>query len=395
MFTFPSDPPKPDWELWSHKRQACLWEAVAVSLDIEPGHSANTINAGNRKTEYTRRLRLSVDDLGGGLRVIDPSPKVNNRDPAYTTIDLFEFSWLAKKMNWDLPEQFPGRLVDIVSDDGRNASLGTVIDGKRMVRTPAGKYVPEEQWRAMTTPIREPGPPEVVMATTLRNDGAPIPAGPLVPNTTRKKPEWDLWGSIPDAFLWAAVALSCDIHPDTIDVMNLGTSDLAQFTKRFIIAVANVRSGTLATVEKEIPTARLPDTAIVVNLTKFCRWAQGLSYPWELPSEFPRSKNADPPKTAQSVVVSNLVQPSQPESASTNETTAQPKQTTDLAENTRETLLTIIAGAIGENIENQSTAAKTIERRLEKWGIDSPKHRQILNWLNEAKRVLDGRKEKD
>jgi hypothetical protein len=160
MFTFPRDPPKPDWELWSRKRQACLWEAVAVSLDIEPGHSANTIDAGNRKTEYTRRLRLSIDELGGALPVLAPSPKVDNRDPAYTTIDLFKFSALAKTMSWDLPEQFPGRLVDIVSEDGKNTAPGTVIDGKRMVRTPAGEYITEARWREMITPPQQPRPPQ-------------------------------------------------------------------------------------------------------------------------------------------------------------------------------------------------------------------------------------------
>jgi len=289
MQSFRDPPPKPDWELWSRKQQACLWEAVAVSLDIEPGDSANTIDAGNRKTEYTRRLRLSIDELGGKLPVLDPSPKVNNRDPAYATIDLFEFSALAKKMNWDLPEQFPGRLVDIVSEDGKNTSPGTVIDGKRMVRTPAGGYIPEEQWRAMTTPMREPVPPEVVALQWSANTSAPVPSGPLIPNTTRKKPAWDMWGNITEKSVFEAVALACDIDPIAIEPFKdtEGPSpDLRQFVQR--LAVAIEESGkTLHLVAMAPKPCAMPSLFDRVNLAEFSAWAQNLRHPWEIPEGFP------------------------------------------------------------------------------------------------------------
>lgn len=66
-----------------------------------------------------------------------------------------------------------------------------------------------------------------------------------------------------------------------------------------------------------------------------------------------------------------------------------------LGKSARVSLLLIVAGALGDTLENQATASAMIERRLQNWGIDRPKKRMILNWLNEAKRLLDERKPKE
>jgi hypothetical protein len=315
-------------------------------------------------------------------------------------VRLIDFAAFASRMGWDLAERFPWKELSYVDERGNEVTLVNV-DGKQMVRTPAGGYITQERWKEMSTPRREPVSPEVATMTKPLNHGAPVPSDRLIPNETRKKPEWDLWGSVPTAYLWAAVALSCDIHPNTVDLMDLSASDLAQFTKRFTIALVNARSGTLKVVEHETPTARVPDYAIEVNLLKFASWAQALRYPWELPEEFPFAPKAEHPPLVEAEPATNQAHTTQSESTPPGKSKAQSERMdsqveneSELRESARTTLLMIIAGAIGDGIENHSTAAKTIERRLEKWGIESPKHRQILNWLIEAKRVLDERKAK-
>jgi hypothetical protein len=68
----------------------------------------------------------------------------------------------------------------------------------------------------------------------MADDDAPVPSGPLIPNTTREKPEWDLWTSVPNANLWAAVALSCDFHPDSVHFLDeREAADLRQYWKRY------------------------------------------------------------------------------------------------------------------------------------------------------------------
>jgi hypothetical protein len=366
-------PDEPDWSIWSKADAVELQDAVALSIDIGPGGERHQhakmgkalyCPARPNRDDYHERLTLSLSHIGRDLPLAGP-PLPPEMPQETSKVRLSDFAAFASRMGWELADNFPWKEMTYVDDKGNKVTLVNV-DGKQMVRTPAGGYISQEQWHAMTHPPREPAPP---MPPWL---------------DTSPDVDWKLWAPMAFVELPCAVALSCDIDPSSTPC------DDPEFLRRLAIAINHWDAGTIPRVAG--PGSNVPGYLLrYVRLPDFAKLADSLG--WPLPAAFPRSKNGDPPKTAQPVMDVKPAQPSEP--ASGNDITTPPEKTVDLTENARETLLTIIAGAIGDNLENPSTAAKTIERRLEKWGIDSPKHRQILNWLNEAKQALDKRKAKD
>jgi hypothetical protein len=332
------------WDVWAKADVVELREAIALSLNIDP-HALfeawrNTRQsfdflAPDEKALVWERVKLSTSHLGGKLKAA--GEMFQGSKALETKVHLVGFAEFAAWIGWDLAPRFPGRKE--------------------------------------------------------RDE-----VGALILNATRLRPEWNFYADIPHPLLWALVAMACDIDPRNIDVLNPAeriAPDLVQFWKRFTIAQAQVEAGKLAVVEMGEKLSGDFNFAVSVSWDVFSRWTTTLSCPWELPKEFTGAKKSDPADASLPVVVVKQPQESQPKSGTAGETEDRPEQAAPLAENARETLLTIIAGAIGDALENQSTAAKAIERRLEKWGIDSPKHRQILNWLNEAKQAMDKRKAED
>jgi hypothetical protein len=312
------EPPKPDWELWSHKVKACLWEAVAISLDIEPGSSPNQMPARDKRVEYTRRFRLAEEQLGAALPVVVPPSKADNRDPAYTLLRLDDFAAFAKRQQpeWALPPRFPAPSI---------------------------------------------------------------------------RPDWRHWLQMAYVHLAEAVALSFDIEPKTI---NVNTHDGPGYQSRKEIADSHWVAGTL-------PHARGYQGEEVggphryVHLSEFARWFVDLDPPMRppLPPQFPQAAKAPEPKADETT---------QPEKAPTNAKPIPPKPATadaevgtELGKGARESLLTILAIAMGdEKLAKPASEAGKIERRLVLMGIDKPKKRMILNYLKEAKTLLDQRRTK-
>jgi hypothetical protein len=133
-------------------------------------------------------------------------------------------------------------------------------------------------------------------------------------------------------------------------------------------------------------------TALTTNvrLVDFSDFASEMK--WDVPAEFPGfivAKAADRMNKAKSSLLTRT--PSEIEQKETPEQKDDPGAP-ELGKSARETLLMIVAGAVGDGLEKQATTAATIERRLQNLGIDRPKKRQILNWLNEAKQLLEERK---
>jgi hypothetical protein len=278
-----------------------------------------------------------------------------------------------------------------VDDKGNEVTLVNV-DGKQMVRTPAGGYITQEQWHDMTHPPREPIPPEVAIATSIQEAGvSDVPVVKLV-QTSKPKPNWEYWINIPEAAIINAVYLSCDIEPRAIKPGELGerpSSELHQFWQRLLIASANAVSGALRRVRGNPGTRLLPECIFDdVNLVEFSSWVNGLPNPWELSPKFPRVANRIEVPSTQAKQPAQKATPSEQEDVSEG-------GDQELGKPARGTLLMIIAGALGDNLGNPATAAAMVERRLQSWGIDRPKKRMILNWLNEAKRLLEERKAKD
>jgi hypothetical protein len=134
-------------------------------------------------------------------------------------------------------------------------------------------------------------------------DNAPVVFDRLVPNTTRPKPDWITSLNAGCAYIWAAIALSCDINPSVVVPGNTADQkapDLAQYRNRYAVALTNIRSGHLEIAAREDlpPIPAIMDLSVVaVDLSVFVTWAQALPCPWEMPTTFQvRSVKAAKPK---------------------------------------------------------------------------------------------------
>lgn len=114
---------------------------------------------------------------------------------------------------------------------------------------------------------------------------------------TYKKPDWSTWGHMPTAELWEAIAISCDIEPDSLatakdfsnekifiqfgDVLDHVPPRPEEFNRRIKIALASTHDmGTLKTDGTKGHTDQR------VKLSDFARWADERGF--SLPPEFPR-----------------------------------------------------------------------------------------------------------
>lgn len=96
----------PNWAFWSKVPQVTLWQAVLLSLDVEPADSdANFSKVGDR-AEAARRLQLICNDRGNRRYF---SPEVSRtEDPRFDYVNLPDFvRWAVEAANWpDLPSRF-------------------------------------------------------------------------------------------------------------------------------------------------------------------------------------------------------------------------------------------------------------------------------------------------
>jgi hypothetical protein len=259
----------PVWAKWNQCDTVKLWQAVALSRNVDPdspeiftGVQANTMHWRAHKDppghhEFKNRLEISESNLGGELPVVI---RVETSGRLYMSeVRIADFVKFAVQKGWKIPDKFAGEKITFSL--GTDVFEGAVIGGKRMVRTPAGGYIPEEKWRDMFTERHEPIPPEVAIAASIESAGSSdVSVVRLVP-TSKQKPDWEYWGNFPDTSIIVAVYLSCDIDPRRMKPGELGqdpSSELHQYWKRLMIASANAVSGTLKRVRSNPGTTRLP-----------------------------------------------------------------------------------------------------------------------------------------
>ena len=115
-----------------------------------------------------------------------------------------------------------------------------------------------------------------------------------------ERPNWKKWGAIDQVELWQAVALACDVaperlaltHPDHFEKgpvfwYDITHDEVPAFDDRLDIARSHVGTSLVALRVNGGPDLRLRCFS-TVRLADFARWAIGEG--WELPVEFPRSK---------------------------------------------------------------------------------------------------------
>lgn len=99
---------EPNWSKWRNVPEIKLWEAVALSLDIEPSkikhHFYRHIHVFADTQEFEDRLFVAKSNLGQGKRL---TPSVNNLlSPVDTLLQIPKFVAWALSIRWEMPEQF-------------------------------------------------------------------------------------------------------------------------------------------------------------------------------------------------------------------------------------------------------------------------------------------------
>ena len=141
-----------DWDKWAYMLRSELWQAVALSLNIEPyalpGLDFRPIIGGPFDCcpkEFRRRLEIACNHIEGGrLRFAAPAGRL-----PYYTVDLSEFAAWAQSLGWGLPDPFPrksrlgrnrppvaadrsayeARIAKFRADRGRDPPLQTTKNG--------------------------------------------------------------------------------------------------------------------------------------------------------------------------------------------------------------------------------------------------------------------------
>jgi len=109
--------------------RACVWEVVAVSLDIGPPLSVEGIELGDKADEFELRYRLAIASLGDELTILGWPAGKENKDPGFALIGLAQFADFAKRRGWPLPPRFPVAPVD--ASQKRASSADDQAPGKR------------------------------------------------------------------------------------------------------------------------------------------------------------------------------------------------------------------------------------------------------------------------
>jgi hypothetical protein len=114
-FSAPKQAGPADWTLWSQMPKAELWEAVALSLNFQPGHWDMTFPRGISlhytdfvfSTDYSTRLKVAQAHMSaeGTLKPLNLYVGVLNDPRAEVSLPAFH-SW-ANSMKWTLPAEFP------------------------------------------------------------------------------------------------------------------------------------------------------------------------------------------------------------------------------------------------------------------------------------------------
>ena len=101
-------PGTPDWAIWANIPNCRVWQAVCLSLDIDPDDSHPAISTwleyGNRvphglPAAVTARLQVALGNLGGKIRVLD-----GGAGTQYSLVRITEVAALFESIDgWSFP----------------------------------------------------------------------------------------------------------------------------------------------------------------------------------------------------------------------------------------------------------------------------------------------------
>lgn len=86
-----------DWELWAFIPQCELWQAVALSLDLEPPKYSHEVRGW--PSEYERRLKIATAHI--------ECKNLAHNKFGCENVNLTVFCAWAQSLGWSLPDRFP------------------------------------------------------------------------------------------------------------------------------------------------------------------------------------------------------------------------------------------------------------------------------------------------
>ena len=110
MSPSPFDPPKSaNWSLWKKMPQADLWQALFLSMNLEPGDVyRDIIPTDAQEKEYEQRLQLADAHIRAGqLPVLSWPHKLHNGNMEFAVVDLRTFGTFAKRIDMTIPPEYP------------------------------------------------------------------------------------------------------------------------------------------------------------------------------------------------------------------------------------------------------------------------------------------------
>lgn len=148
---------EPIWSKWQNIPEIKLWEAVALSLNIEPSkindHSYRNMHIFADIQEFQDRLVVAESNLGKGKRLT--ASVMNVMSPVDTLMPIPTFVAWALSIQWEMPEQ----LASLASNDSRPSEfdehspiypreLDIALQAWRAVSKSEGKGKPKARLRA-------------------------------------------------------------------------------------------------------------------------------------------------------------------------------------------------------------------------------------------------------
>jgi len=183
---------RPNWNKWTHVKDVAVWEAVALSLDIDPEKVVRTSSAEagfaafRESLEFEERLFVTVRHLGVNRRLSIVSQGTQD-PPLDATIDLKEFVAWAPAIRWRLP----AALVTFFGDDdpGYVPTYDPYWDSERASRTASSGW----PWGEYDTHLLR------LLAATVRKFWSLYdPGDPSTAPTNRMVVEWLMTQDVPE-----------------------------------------------------------------------------------------------------------------------------------------------------------------------------------------------------
>ena len=161
----------PNWEKWRHVPNVKLWEAVALSLNIEPGkvkHSKTGWMADahlfEESQEFKDRIFIAVRNLGKNPSLHATAIAMDH--PEGCEVSLASFAAWACSINWGIPQQLAEMAAEfnlpvdtpqanITNDETLLASQSEYWNGLQTLTQRALKEYPS--WRGSQRKIQKSG----------------------------------------------------------------------------------------------------------------------------------------------------------------------------------------------------------------------------------------------